>query len=233
MSLPRLRFARLGAAARRARSSMGKVTHRGALVVAILGVALSVVFFLATAAVSSLAAEYGFHPEANANAWRALAPVYGDVSLCATCHAPEFRKLTGATHVRIGCESCHGPLGTHALASPSAREAAAQVAVPTDGVCVTCHAAALGRPAGFRQIVPADHYGAACLQCHDPHTGISVRPPIVQHPLDHLPPCLTCHGPDGFKARSQRHPTVSDDDQVCLSCHLAGRGPADDPPGVQ
>jgi len=51
---------------------------------------------------------------------------------------------------------------------------------------------------------------------------------VVRHPLDKLPPCLTCHGPEGFKARNQRHPAGTSDDKPCLDCHAAGRGPADD-----
>ena len=61
----------------------------------------------------------------------------------------------------------------------------------------------------------------------DPHTGVANRPPVVLHPLEDLPPCLTCHGPDGFKARNQRHPAGSEDDDRCLECHAAGRGPAE------
>lgn len=226
--------ARLAIFARRSRAGAGPTRRRGALraaaVIAGLGAIFAVVLFVGAAAVLSFADEYGFRPERDAATWRALTPAYGDISLCAKCHAKEYDKLTSATHAGIGCESCHGPLGAHALASPGTGAARLAVAVPTDAVCVKCHVAVVGRPAAFRQIVPADHYTSLCLQCHDPHTGISRRPPIVQHPLDRLPPCVTCHGPDGFKARAQRHPTVSSDDKVCLACHLAGRGPTDGNP---
>lgn len=226
--------ARLASTADRLRAGLGSRRRRGTFravaVIAGLGAIFAVVFFVGAAAVLSFADEYGFRPERDAATWRALTPAYGDISLCARCHATEYGKLTSASHAGIGCESCHGPLGSHALASPGTAEAKVAVAVPTDAVCVKCHVAAVGRPAGFRQIVPADHYTPLCLECHDPHTGISRRPPIVQHPLDRLPPCVTCHGPDGFKARDQRHPTVSNDDKVCLSCHLAGRGPTDGNP---
>jgi hypothetical protein len=225
-------LARLIAAARQfrliVRPTGGRGPIRGILAIGALGVVLSIAFYVGGATASSLYGEYGFHPDANESVARALTPAYSDVSLCVTCHAVEYRRLTSATHAGIGCESCHGPLAAHALASPGTLEAKVKVAVPTAEVCTKCHAAAVGRPAGFRQIVPANHYISACLQCHDPHTGISRRPPVVQHPLDHLPPCVTCHGPDGFKARDQRHPTVSGEDKVCLACHLVGRGPAED-----
>jgi hypothetical protein len=223
------RLAQAAAVLRDAWLRVRPASPRGALLAtaAIVGLsaALAVVFFVGAVALASFASEYGFHPDTNADAWRARSPVFGTASRCADCHGPEQAKLTSATHAGIGCESCHGPLGAHALASPGTREAEANVATPTDAVCVTCHVAAVGRPVGFRQIVPADHYVTTCLQCHDPHTGISKRPPVVQHPLDRLPECVTCHGPEGFKARDQRHPTVSDEDAVCLSCHLPGRGP--------
>jgi hypothetical protein len=221
--------ARLVSAVRHFGFAARPTSRRAVIAVAAAGVVLSVVFYLGAATVSSLYAEYGFHPAANASVWRALTPAYSDVSLCLTCHLAEYRKLTSATHAGIGCESCHGPLGAHALASPGTPEAKVKVAVPTQEVCTKCHVAAVGRPASFRQIVPANHYISACLACHDPHTGISRRPPVVQHALDRLPPCVTCHGPDGFKARNQRHPTVSSDDRVCLACHLPGRGPATGP----
>jgi hypothetical protein len=218
--------ARLVSAVRHFGLAARPTSRRAVIAVAAAGVVLSVVFYLGSAAVPSLYAEYGFHPAANASVWRALTPAYGDVSLCISCHLAEYRKLTSATHAGIGCESCHGPLWAHALASPGTAEAKVKVAVPTQEVCTKCHVAAVGRPASFRQIVLANHYISACLACHDPHTGISRRPPVVQHALDRLPPCVTCHGPDGFKARNQRHPVVSNDDRVCLACHLPGRGPA-------
>jgi hypothetical protein len=204
-------------------------SRRGTLAFVGLIAACSVVLFVGAAAASSVVTQYAFRPAANETAWRGLTPAFGDVTECAGCHTLEYGRLTSATHAGIGCESCHGPLGQHALASPGTPEAKVSVVVPTDEVCVKCHVAATGRPAGFRQIVPTDHYVSECLQCHDPHTGVSRRPPVVQHTLERLPPCVTCHGPEGFKARNQRHPTTATDDTVCLSCHLPGRGPADDP----
>jgi hypothetical protein len=168
---------------------------------------------------------FRFRPDVNAAAWRSLEPSYGEVAQCATCHAQQMAKLQGATHAGIGCQSCHGPLGSHALASPTTDASEATIKVPTDVLCVRCHTSATGRPASFRQVAPGDHYTATCLACHDPHSGISRRPPVVEHPLDNLPPCVTCHGPDGFKARNQRHPVVGADDTTCLACHLPGRGP--------
>jgi hypothetical protein len=221
---------RLAASARQGWLSVRPRTRRGGLfgvlkIGALAGV-LSVAFFVAAGIASSTVAEYGFHPETNARAWTAHQLSYGGAAMCATCHSPEYGKATTASHAGIGCESCHGPLLDHAIAAADTPETLPAIAVPTNKLCLTCHAQATGRPAGVRQIVPSAHYVSACLDCHDPHTAIARRPPVVEHPLTNLPDCVTCHGPEGFKARNQRHPTVSTDNSVCLSCHLTGRGPA-------
>lgn len=189
---------------------------------------LSIVLFVGAAMAWSPYLDFSLHRDVDARSWATLDQSFANRGMCAGCHAPETTRETSAKHAAIGCESCHGPLLAHALASPDAAGATVTVAVPTDVVCVKCHVAAEGRPAGFRSIVPAEHYASVCLQCHDPHTGIARRPPVVLHPLDRLPPCLTCHGPEGFKARNQRHPAGTADDKPCLYCHAAGRGPSDD-----
>jgi hypothetical protein len=222
---------RLGASLRGTWRSVRPASRRGGLVgllkLALLAALISVGVFVGTGLASSSYAEYGYHPATNALAWARLDPTFANASVCATCHGPEHAKLTSGGHAGIGCESCHGALLAHAIASqasPSAELAA--IAVPTDTVCVTCHVRTVGRPAAIPQVMPSQHYAPMCLQCHDPHTGISRRPPVVSHPLGNLPPCLTCHGPEGFKARNQRHPTVPTDDATCLECHASGRGPA-------
>jgi hypothetical protein len=187
---------------------------------------LAVVFLVAATVLWSPYVESVVEPEADARAWAALEPTYAGSATCARCHPTEAARAQTAGHAAIGCESCHGPMDDHARSEPGFA-VAVTLDLPTDALCATCHAATIGRPTSIRQIVPADHYVAACLECHDPHTAISRRPPVVVHPLDHLPACITCHGPDGFKARNQRHPVVSGD-EPCLACHAPGRGPGDD-----
>lgn len=206
-------------------------TRRGGILaaVAILGgaVALSIALFVGVAMAWNPYLDYTLNSDVNARQWAVLPLSYTDSSTCAKCHAEQQADLTSATHVGIGCQSCHGALLEHAEAGDEAVSAQVPVAVPEDEVCVRCHSAATGRPAEFLQIVPTQHYVAPCLDCHDPHTGVANRPPVVLHPLEDLPPCLTCHGPEGFKARNQRHPTGPEDDGRCLECHAAGRGPAE------
>ena len=228
----------LARAARRAPGAAARVwtsvrprTGRGAAIglAAIVGgsTLLAVLFLVGATVAWSPYVESVVHPDANARTWAALDPTYTDQNACTECHRPEAARAASAGHAEIGCESCHGALREHALAKPGTPEASIGLATPTDELCVRCHASAAGRPASIRQIAPSDHYVAVCLQCHDPHTAISRRPPVVEHTLVNLPPCVTCHGPDGFKARNQRHPTV-EGDASCLDCHAAGRGPEDD-----
>lgn len=204
-------------------------TRRGAVLgaVAILAGAavLSVALFAGAAMAWSPYLDFSLHRDSNARQWAALDMSFASSSVCATCHTPEAGRLASAAHAGIGCQSCHGPLLDHSLASGDRAQATVAVAVPTDEVCARCHVQAQGRPATFRQIVPTQHYVSTCLQCHDPHTGVANRPPVVQHPLANLPPCLTCHGPAGFKARNVRHPAGQLTDQQCLDCHGPGRGP--------
>jgi len=209
-------------------------TRRGAILglagIVTAAAAFAVVFFVGAMVAWSPYVESVVRPDTDARAWAALEPAYGEAGMCADCHEPEYARAASASHVGIGCESCHGALLDHSLAgpgTPEAAEAAEAIAVPTDDLCVRCHVSIEGRPVDVRQIVPSEHYISVCLQCHDPHTGISSRPPVVLHPLDNLPPCVICHGPDGFKARNQRHPTVSGD-EPCLACHAPGRGPEDE-----
>ncbi len=207
-------------------------TRRGgflALAGVLIGAAaLSVVLFVGAAMAWNPYLEYSLNTDVNAHQWAALPLSFTSSSTCARCHETEHARLISATHVGIGCQSCHGPLLEHAEAGDKATSEQVAVRVPTDEVCIRCHSKAVGRPEGFRQISPGQHYVNQCLECHDPHTGVANRPPVVLHPLDNLPPCLTCHGPEGFKARNQRHPAGSQDDKRCLECHAAGRGPAED-----
>jgi hypothetical protein len=211
-------------------------TRRGGFIAAAAilagAAALSVVFVVGAAMAWNPYLDYTLHRDVNARQWAALDLSFTESSTCRQCHEPEQAKLSFKNHAGIGCQSCHGALAEHAAASVEGTAARVGVSVPTDGVCVRCHTAATGRPMGFEQIVPGQHYVAQCLECHDPHTGIANRPPVVLHPLENLPPCLTCHGPEGFKARNQRHPEGTNDDSRCLECHGAGRGPAEsDSPG--
>ncbi len=209
----------------RPRTRRGALLAAGAIVLAAAG--LSIVLFAGATMAWNPYVEFSLHRDVDARSWAALDPSFASSSTCARCHHAEDARISSRSHAGIGCQSCHGPLLKHVEAGDAADGSSVAVAVPTDEVCTRCHVRADGRPSTIRQIVPATHYVSVCLQCHDPHTALANRPPVVLHPLDNLPPCLTCHGPEGFKARSQRHPSGSIDDKPCLLCHAPGRGPAE------
>jgi len=206
-------------------------TRRGRIlaVVSIVGgsLLLSVALFAGAVMAWSPYLDFSLHRDVDARSWAALDLSFASSSTCARCHEPESARLLSGSHATIGCQSCHGPLQAHVDAGDDANASTVAVAVPTNEVCVRCHVFTEGRPDAQAQIVSIQHYVSECLACHDPHTSIANRPPVVLHPLDNLPPCLTCHGPDGFKARNQRHPVV-ETDEACLDCHAAGRGPETD-----
>jgi len=187
--------------------------------------AIAIVLFAGAAMAWNPYLDFALHRDSNAKQWATLDMSFADSAVCVSCHLSEASRLASHSHSTIGCQSCHGALLAHAEAGDDASRSDVLIKVPTDEVCVRCHAAADGRPADFRTIVPADHYVSECLQCHDPHTAWAQHPPVVSHPLENLPVCLTCHGPDGFKARNERHPAGLLTDQECLKCHEAGRGP--------
>jgi mono/diheme cytochrome c family protein len=218
-------------------SSVRPRTRRGGILAAagILAgaAALSAVLFVGAAMAWSPYLTFSLDRTSDAKRTAGLELTFASSSTCAACHEPEAARLASKTHAGIGCQSCHGALLEHTLESENPDAATVKIAVPTDEVCVRCHVQATGRPAGLRGIIPSEHYTSTCLACHDPHTALANRPPVVGHPLEKLPPCLTCHGPEGFKARNQRHPAGTSDDKPCLDCHAAGRGPAEDNGGTE
>lgn len=209
----------------RPRTRRGRFVTVGALAGGAL--LMSVILFVGAAMAWSPYLEFSLNRDVDARSWATLDMSFASSSTCSQCHETEATRLEMGSHASIGCQSCHGPLQAHVDAGDEADAATVSVAVPTDEVCVRCHTLTEGRPDGQAQIVPIQHYTSQCLACHDPHTALANRPPVVLHPLDNLPPCLTCHGPDGFKARNQRHPVV-ETDEACLDCHAAGRGPGTD-----
>jgi hypothetical protein len=95
---------------------------------------------------------------------------YAGRAACVDCHGEIQQARAAGKHAGIGCESCHGPLARHAAGEmpdlpqkPHNRE-----------TCLRCHTSRPSKPAGFPQIVPADHprdhpRDRACTACHPAH----------------------------------------------------------------
>jgi len=193
---------------------------RTTALVGFLMVVASVALGVAAFAATTFYGQYGaVRNVPNAQTWAGLDTRFAGQVACVSCHAPEVAMQDSSVHVDVSCESCHGPGAAHAASDAAAREVALEE--PTGQVCVTCHAAAPGRPASFPQVDLTEHYsGGDCLRCHDPHSIVAFRPPDVSHPLADLPECTTCHAPDGLKEIPSGHEIVRD--EICLSCHARG-----------
>lgn len=228
----RRRLARRTAAAL---ASLGRLSRRAIRAGIVLGV-IAGASLAAGALASTFYGQFGYHPGRNADAWASRAPAFVGAGSCATCHAKQASAWAAAPHQGVTCESCHGPLAGHPGATPEPIEAAPGEATPpvpllslaerssvglpssgTIGLCLTCHRAVAGRPAGFPAIDPASHFqGPECVVCHDPHAVVAPTPPAILHPLAGLPECTLCHSPTGMRPLPAAHPTWSGS---CLTCH--------------
>jgi len=91
---------------------------------------------------------------------------YAGQDTCVMCHDDEAKARAAGKHAGVHCEACHGPLAQHAE-DPSAH-------VPqlpdVANLCRRCHEKDAAKPAGFPQVVTAEHSGGAlCNTCPEPH----------------------------------------------------------------
>ena len=97
---------------------------------------------------------------------RKKAPVYAGQAACAECHTDVVELRGKARHKDIACESCHGPLATHADGTNSEKPKL-PVATP---LCTHCHAANTGKSKRYPIVDIKEHAGGeSCLTCHKPH----------------------------------------------------------------
>lgn len=92
--------------------------------------------------------------------------VYAGRAACLDCHSDAADLLRSGKHAGVGCEACHGALARHA------EDASAQKAERPDprAVCLVCHGPSGAKPAGFPQVIPAEHSPeGSCADCHRPH----------------------------------------------------------------
>lgn len=177
---------------------------------------LSVTLFVGGTAAAMFYGQYGLHTEKNAQAWASHELKFADNASCKECHGLQANTHDASRHERVTCESCHGPLQEHVIEP----ETAAKVIGPSSEVCIACHSAAVGRPAGFPQVGLDVHYkSGVCIGCHDPHSTAARRPTVVSHPLENLPACTVCHHPAGLKELPAGHEQAGD--ATCIGCHAA------------
>jgi hypothetical protein len=104
---------------------------------------------------------------------RAIPIKYGGEAACLDCHEGVGDERKGARHEKLRCETCHGPLATHATGDDQTKPRPLNPRL----LCLSCHTELRGRPTSvIPQIAPADHGGdGPCVECHKPH-----RPKIEQ-----------------------------------------------------
>lgn len=128
--------------------------------------ALLVFLLLKTLLVPADFGRYGHYRAGALDDNRAHPVVYAGRAACAACHEDAAAALAKGRHATVGCEACHGALGTHAEAADPVQ---AKPARPDARLCPVCHAAEVAKPTGFSQ-VRADHADAGtCLECHQAH----------------------------------------------------------------
>jgi predicted CXXCH cytochrome family protein len=90
---------------------------------------------------------------------------YAGQKACAECHTDVVETRALSRHRALSCESCHGPLASHA-----AGEGPKPTRPEATPLCVRCHAARTGKPVRYPRVEVKDHAGdAACITCHQPH----------------------------------------------------------------
>jgi hypothetical protein len=108
--------------------------------------------------------QYGHYRGAALEEASARQPVFAGTKACSECHDETVDKLAKDRHKTVGCESCHGPLRSHAR-NPDV----APVKLTSD-LCVRCHLSEPARPAKQKQIKLVEHYpGDRCTECHVAH----------------------------------------------------------------
>jgi hypothetical protein len=109
---------------------------------------------------------YGHYRAGALDEAKARPITFAGQTACVECHSDISDLRKTARHAKVSCESCHGPLATHANGDEPLKPAR------PDGrkTCVGCHLKNASKPPTFPQIEVADHAGDnACIDCHNPH----------------------------------------------------------------
>ena len=109
---------------------------------------------------------YGHYRAGALDDARARPIAFAGQAACLECHGDVGEARQASRHARVSCESCHGPLASHAAGEPPLSPARPEGRQS----CIACHAASRSKPAGFPQVAVADHAGDnRCIECHTPH----------------------------------------------------------------
>ena len=166
--------------------------------------------------------EFGLRPvmkESNIQEWASRPLQFSNPQDCAgsACHQEAYDMWATSAHGGASCETCHGPVQAH-VDEPK---------VPVNirlqpEVCNLCHAEVMGRPDGFPQISPAEHYTeSTCTSCHIAHRPGPAS--AVSHEVWRGSDCLSCHAASGPADRAVPADHSDRTNQQCLICHERAR----------
>ncbi|MBL8239006.1 MAG: cytochrome c3 family protein [Bryobacterales bacterium] len=85
---------------------------------------------------------------------------------CTACHATQVETRKEGKHVKVACDTCHGPQVKHAESAGKEKPAKLDV----KALCLSCHELGKAKREGTLKVNPNEHYaGSACADCHLPH----------------------------------------------------------------
>ena len=85
---------------------------------------------------------------------------------CAGCHAMQVETRKEGKHVKVACDTCHGPQVKHAESAGKEKPPKLDV----KALCLQCHESGKAKNAETLKVNPNEHYaGSACADCHLPH----------------------------------------------------------------
>ncbi len=134
----------------------------------VLVAALGLFLLIRSAFIPRAFGKYGHYDAAALDRIRAKPLAYAGHETCEMCHVDVAKTHASGRHAHVNCEACHGPQAAHANSDdPSAHKPPLP---DVANLCRRCHEKDAAKPAGFPQVVTAEHSGGvACDSCHQPH----------------------------------------------------------------
>jgi hypothetical protein len=152
---------------------------------------------------------------------------------CGTCHSTGYSTFSSDAHQDnlpgivgtwkepgVQCEACHGPGSLHASNPQGIRMSVDR----SSQACLNCHTrdSAIAIKNGFidhtelfGDLPAGKHTALACIDCHDPHTGV-VQQIQAKQPATRTT-CVNCHWQ---QAKYQKNPVHLGMQVACVECHM-------------